>query len=276
MLKTAQKDLDAAKKADKNSLPGNPLKAVFNQLEVDKKRKDQAAANVLQAKEKLAACEKAALDASRQYVLTEIEKERLLLIHGHLHPPPSPTQQVDLPVPNNLDEEQKAKWLEVVARANAKAAAEAKAELAQFFPEAMETTESTEEGERGVPVQGSAKKGKFGERGVPLPTAVQPNEAASASARAEKDARTKKLELDGDFKRALEGDNAAAFEGVSPLDGNDADVECDPVLSSVSAEEVEARAAKEMSAALDRASKEREAKQKADADLAAGLNQQKA
>ena len=74
MVRSAQKALDEAKKTDKEV--GNPLKVIFDKFDKPRKRKDQTASQVLQAREKLANLEAAATDAAKQFVRTQVEKDR--------------------------------------------------------------------------------------------------------------------------------------------------------------------------------------------------------
>ena len=269
MAKSAQLALDEAKKAA-NQGPANPLKAIFIKLEQDKKRRDQAAANVLQAKEKLAASEKAALDAARQYVVTEIEKDRLLLVNGHVLQTATtnnkPEANLNLPAPGSLNEEQQAAWRKVVAQASAKAAAEAKAELAKTFPDAILDPDEDEV------MQGCAKKGKVGEQGLPVVTKDAPAEAGGAAeaARIEREIRLKEADLDGNFRRGRSENDGEQleFEGPSPSDSQESDAEA---AHTVSEEEIKARSVKVLAAALDKAGKDRETKKSIDAETAEEL-----
>jgi hypothetical protein len=268
MAKIAQADLDEARKADKSHGVTNTLDAVFAKLERDKKRRDQAAANVLHAQEKLAVLEATALEAAKQFIITEIEKDRLLLLDGHVvkppQPPPCAASRINLPAPSSLNDEQKEAWLKVVAMANAKATADAKAELAKAFPDAILESEETAD-------QGPAKKGKVGEKGTSAGIDLGPAIAAgmAENARIEREAKLKQDDLDGNFKRALATNsdpaNAMAYEGATPLDGKDSDFEATP--PGPTPEEIHALSVKALAESIARAQKERETKKADDAKL---------
>ena len=70
MVRLAQKRLDEAKNNDKGV--GNPLKVIFDKLDNARKRTEQATAQVVQAREKLAYLEVAAMDAAKQSVQTQV------------------------------------------------------------------------------------------------------------------------------------------------------------------------------------------------------------
>ena len=134
MVRTAQKSLDEAKKAEKGVT--DPLKAIVDKLARDRKRKDQAAAQVVQAKQKLAALEAAAMDAAKQFVQTHTEWDRLLRVHGHktAESPPADSK-ISMPAPASLPDDRRQVWDQVLAEVALEAERLAKAKLASTFPD---------------------------------------------------------------------------------------------------------------------------------------------
>jgi hypothetical protein len=264
MLKAAQQALEEHNKAAAKQAPvSHSLRQIFNKYDADEKRLKKASTDLLNARERIHKLEKAALEASTQFLLTQHEKCRLLRQEGHLNAtqPGEPTPD---PPPESLDEEQQAVWHSTFAMHRAEADANARAELAERFKKVPgmevddrhkrrneESAAAASNANQGV---GFIKKAKHGDEkpdtaetgnggggapGTPPANGVNVPIAPGTSGSTQ----------EGDTTMATD-DNAAAFEGKSPLDEADADLE-------LTSEELEQKSKELLQRTMDEQSRER-------------------